>query len=167
MKKSIFVFLLAAVLIAGCGTADKTEDKAADTKAMPAFSLNDIDDTVFDSASLQGKVVIIDFWATWCPPCKKEIPHFIELHEEYKDQGLLVVGISVDEDINALEEFVKDNNVNYISLKMDKEQKIVGLFGGIKGIPTTFIVDREGNIVEKFVGYRDKEVFVEAIEKLL
>ncbi len=167
MKKSIFVFLLAAVLIAGCGTADKTEDKAAETKAMPAFSLNDIDDTVFDSASLQGKVVIIDFWATWCPPCKKEIPHFIELHEEYKDQGLLVVGISVDEDINALEEFVKDNNVNYISLKMDKEQKIVGLFGGIKGIPTTFIVDREGNIVEKFVGYRDKEVFVEAIEKLL
>ena len=166
MKKMLIVIGI-AVMLAACTSGGNREPEAKGGEKMAAFALEDLDGNVFDSSQLSGKVAIIDFWATWCPPCKKEIPHFIELYDEYADDGLVIVGISVDEDINALETFVPENGINYVMLKADKEGRVVNDFGGITGIPTTFLIDRDGNIAAKFIGYREKAVFEEALKELL
>lgn len=120
-----------------------------------------------------GKVLIVDFWATWCPPCRKEIPGFIALKKEYGDQGLEIVGFSFDRDEAAHEKFLKENKVNYLSIFAQNEEgrKVVKLFeksiGEIKGIPTTLVIDRKGNIVFKHVGFAPKEDFEKVVKPLL
>ncbi len=146
------------------GQTEKTQEASAN--AAPAFALKDVNGDVVFLSDFSGKVVIIDFWATWCPPCKMEIPHFQSLYEEYASKGLVVIGIALDQGgIGVVEPFVKANGVTYPVLMGD--QSVANSYGGIRGIPTTFIVDRNGNIVTKIVGYRDKAFFEENIKKLL
>ncbi len=122
-------------------------------------------------SDLKGKVVILDFWATWCPPCRKGIPDFVELKEEYKDKGLEIVGISLDAmtrggaTANDVIPFITEYKINYPIVKGD--EKIVYSFGGIKSIPTTFVLDRGGKVVAKFQGYVPKETFVSKINSIL
>jgi cytochrome c biogenesis protein CcmG/thiol:disulfide interchange protein DsbE len=117
-------------------------------------------------SDFKGKVVILDFWATWCPPCVKEIPHFIALYEQYKDQGFAIVGISVDrEGISVVKSFARKYQVNYPILMTDGQ--VDKAYGGIPSIPTTFVIDSAGNIRQKYVGYRDKAVFEADIKALL
>jgi thiol-disulfide isomerase/thioredoxin len=111
-------------------------------------------------------VVILDFWATWCGPCRLEIPHFVEMQRKYGAQGLAVVGLSLDEDgANAVGPFVKKHDVNYTMLLARKE--IADLYGGVVGIPTTFVLDRQGRIVKKFIGAMPPETFEDAVRPLL
>lgn len=99
----------------------------------------------------KGKVRIVNFWATWCPPCRAEIPHFIEMYDELKGKGVEIIGISMDrEGDKVVAPFVKDNKMNYPVVIGNDE--VASAYGGIRGIPTTFIVDREGRIVKKYVG---------------
>lgn len=135
-------------------------------KKAPEFTLLDLDGKPFHSSNLKGKVVILDFWATWCPSCRAEIPHFKSLYQQYHGQGLEIVGIALDRGgAKVVKPFVEDNGIDYPILIGN--QKVTEDYGGIRGIPTTFVIDRQGRIIEKFVGYRDKETFESAIQKLL
>ena len=134
--------------------------------SAPSFTLRDLNGKQVSLSDFKGKVVILDFWATWCPPCVMEIPHFIELYEQYKDQGFAMVGISLDrQGVGIVKSFVQKYRVNYPILMTDG--RIDRVYGGITGIPTTFVIDAAGNIQRKYVGYRDKAVFEADIKTLL
>ena len=138
---------------------------AAVVKA-PEFSLEKIEGGRISLSELKGNVVIVDFWATWCPPCVKEIPEFIELYKTYNSQGFVMVGISVDRGgPGVVKQFVEKNSVNYPVVMADMD--VVNAYEVFAGIPTTFIIDRQGNIVEKVIGYQSKDFFEEHIKKLL
>lgn len=140
----LFVWQLASKTTAG-GTATD-------------FTLVDQAGERMNLSDLQGNVVILDFWATWCPPCKAEIPGFVELHEKYNDKGLKIVGVSLDETgWNEVRPFLKEYGVEYtIGLW---NQEMYDAFGRIGSIPTTFVIDKEGVIRKKYVGYQSDEVF--------
>lgn len=140
--------------------------KRAVFKPAPEFSLQDVNGIEVKLSDFKNKVVIIDFWATWCPPCRQEIPHFIGLYSQYKGQGLEIIGIALDtKGAKVVPLFVEQNSINYAVLLGN--QDVADLYGGIAAIPTTFIVDREGNISKKYIGYNDKEVFERDIKELL
>ncbi len=135
-------------------------------KPAPSFTLQDLKGNQISLSDFQGKVVILDFWATWCPPCVKEIPHFIALYEQYKDRGFAIVGISVDRGgISVVKSFARKYQVNYPILMTDGQ--VDKAYGGIPSIPTTFVIDSAGNIRRKYVGYREKAVFEADIKALL
>lgn len=130
------------------------------------FTLKNLEGQDVSYSDYAGKIVILDFWDTWCPPCKAEIPHFIEIQKEYQAKGVEMLGIAFgQEGVDAVRKFVKEQNVNYTNLLATED--VIRQFGGIKGIPTTFVMTPNGDIFKKYVGYTDKAVFVEAIEELL
>jgi len=134
--------------------------------AAPSFTLQDLSGNKVSLSDFKGKVVILDFWATWCPPCVKEIPHFIELQEQYTDKGFAMVGISLDrEGVSVVEAFARKYKINYPILMNDGRADRD--YGGIRSIPTTFVIDGAGNIRQKYVGYREKAVFEADIKTLL
>lgn len=132
--------------------------------AAPAFSLPDLTGKAVPLSDFRGKVVVLDFWATWCPPCRREIPDFIDLQRTYGPRGLQIVGIALDEP-EKVEAFVRQNGMDYPVLMGSDE--VAALYGGIDGIPTTFLIDRQGKIAARFEGFRPKSVFEEEIKKLL
>lgn len=132
----------------------------------PDFTLPDIAGNQIASSSFKGKVVILDFWATWCPPCREEIPHFVNLQSKYRDQGLAIVGMSLDAGgAKDVKPFAEEHDVNYTMLIANDET--ARAYGNITAIPTTFVIDREGRIVQRFLGYTAPEVFEQAIKPLL
>lgn len=142
------------------------EDKKKIFRPAPDFVLFDIYGNERSLSDYKGKVVILDFWTTWCPPCKAEIPHFIELYRDYKKRGFEMIGIALDWNADrVVRPFVEKNGINYTVL-LGKEE-VTDLYGGIISIPTTFVIDRQGKIRNKYVGYVDKEVFEKDIEELL
>ena len=129
---------------------------------MPPFKLFYLDGTPFDSRSLEGKVLFVDFWATWCAPCLHEIPSMVEMAKKYKEYGFEVVGVTIQsgdsEDILPTAERLK---MNYHVLIGD--EKIMNDFGGIYGFPTNFLITKKGNIYKKYLGvYPNK---AEGVEK--
>jgi peroxiredoxin len=135
-------------------------------REAPDFDLLDLDGRRVKLSYFKGKLVILDFWATWCGPCVREIPHFIELYERYADRGLVVLGVSVDRaGSGVVDSFVERNKVNYQVLMADSQVK--GAYGGIRSIPTTFVIDREGKIQRRYIGYMDKAVFEADIKTFL
>lgn len=116
----------------------------------------------------QGKVVLLNIWATWCGPCKREIPDLVEISKEMASKGVLVVGVSLDEVDNKLalvKGFVERASIPYLNV-IDNLQ-IAQEYGGVRSIPTTFIIDRQGNVVQKIIGMQTKEAFMAAINKAL
>lgn len=118
-------------------------------------------------ASLRGKVVLLNFWATWCPPCLVEIPEFVELQEKYRAQGFEVVGISVDDPIEKLAPFAAEFDVNYELLVGRDRDDVQEVFGPIYGVPTSFIIARDGRICYQRPGLASKEEFERQIRALL
>ena len=156
-------------LAAGCGKRG-TEGTAARNAAVgteaPEFALPDLEGKIVKSSDLRGKVVILDFWATWCPPCRQEVPHFVALQSKYGDQGLAIVGLSLDKGgAQDVKPFVEEYKVNYMMLIANDET--ASSYGGITGIPTTFVIDKNGKVVKRFLGYTDPAVFEETIRPLL
>jgi peroxiredoxin len=122
----------------------------------PDFTLKDLNGKAMKLSDHRGKVVILDFWATWCPPCRAEIPFFIELMKQYSKDGLVILGAAVDE-AGRVKNFYKQYGMNYQVAVADQETP--QLYGGIMGIPTTFVIDKDGYIIQKYVGFRPKSVF--------
>jgi len=131
-------------------------EKNESTNPAYDFNLKSINGGNIKLSDYLGKVIILDFWATWCPPCKAEIPSFVELYKKYKKDGLVIIGVAIDNEYKV-KNFVKDFNVNYPVAIIDETTN--EKYGGIRGIPTTFIIDKKGNIVKSYVGYRPKEMF--------
>jgi len=117
----------------------------------PDFSVTTLDGKTIKLSELKGRRVVLDFWATWCPPCVKEIPHFIRLRNETATDELVIVGIS-SEDAATLKAFVKKKGVNYAIASADD---LPSPYSDVTGIPTTFFIDRQGVIQNVFVGYHD------------
>lgn len=136
---------------------------------LPSFILNDNSKEITFKEYAKDNVVIVNFWATWCGPCVEEMPDLIELSKKYKYKKVKFVGVSVDEGSDAKElvdEFIKEYKIPY-PVVIDKNQSIQKSFGGMRGIPTTFIVGKDGKIKEKLLGLRTKEVFIKSIEKVI
>jgi peroxiredoxin len=133
----------------------------------PAFTLKDENGAVAHAADYKGKVLLLDFWATWCGPCKIEIPWFIDFERQFKDQGFAVLGVSMDEDgWRAIKPYVQNMKMNYRVLLGD--DAISSAYGGLDSLPTTLLIDRQGNIASVHVGVTmGKEEFKDAIVKLL
>ena len=132
----------------------------------PNFALEDANGTTIRLSDFKGKVVILDFWATWCAPCRMEIPGYVELYDKYKSQGLEIIGVSLDRDgWKPVRPFMDQYNVNYPIVLGD--MNIVQAYGGIQSIPTTFIINRNGEVVERKIGARPVEYFENIISQLL
>jgi peroxiredoxin len=169
-------FGLGLLLAAGCGgggggTAARGggaggSQAGAEGTAAPDFTLPDLDGHSVSLADFRGKVVVVNFWATWCPPCRAEIPDFVRMQARYRERGLEFVGLSLDAGgARDVRPFADEHDVNYPMLIAD--EKIANAYGGIVGIPTSFVIDRQGKIVKRFVGYTDPKVWESTLESLL
>ena len=159
MKVSIIKYSLAIVALVLFAQRNYASDKKA-----PYFELKELKGKTVCLTDFVGKVIILDFWATWCPPCKKEIPDFIELYKQYSKRGVTIVGIALDE-YEAVKNFHSENKINYPILLGTDE--VVKLYGGIRGIPTTFVIDKDGTIRQRYEGYRPKDLFEKEIKAAL
>lgn len=152
----------ALVLTVGRATA-KGDDPSG---PAPSWALKGLDGREVKSSDFGGKVVVLNFWATWCPPCRAEIPDFVEKQKKHEQAGLVFVGVSLDEGgTENVKAFVEKQGINYPIVMGTPE--VVEAFGGIEGIPTTFLIDRKGNIREKIVGQERSEVLEKKLQQLL
>ena len=165
---------LAAVAISGTGIFSTPGEAAGagacDPAAKPAnlnFTLKDVAGKDVSLASFKGKVILLDFWATWCGPCKIEIPWFMEFQQKYRDKGLVVVGISSDDTLDKLKPFVATQKFNYVILQGLGRDDVHDAFGPIWGLPTTFLISRDGKLCKKHMGLAPKEQFEKEILGLL
>jgi thiol-disulfide isomerase/thioredoxin len=136
-------------------------------KAPLTFTMNDMNGKKVDLAAYKGKVVLLDFWATWCGPCKAEIPNFVDLQKEYGGKGLAVLGLSVDDTVDKLKPFAAEFNMNYPVLVGLGRDDVQDAFGPIYGIPTTFLISRDGRICRKNTGIQGREKYERDIKALL
>jgi len=132
---------------------------------MPAFLVNDLDGNPVSTAAWKGKVVFVNFWATWCPPCRAEIPVLIDLANRYKDR-LQIVGVSVDDgDPADVKQFVKEAGINYPIVMADRA--ILKEYGGVPALPTLFVVNPDGNVVQKHEGLFSNALYEAEVRLLL
>jgi peroxiredoxin len=167
--RSIAALSLAVALFTGCSTS--TTVKAAvkpdkQRKAAPNFTLKDGTGQTVKLSDYRGKVVLLNFWATWCGPCKIEIPWFIEFQQSYKDKSFTVLGVSMDDDgWKAVRPFVAQSKINYPIVVGTEETS--QQYGGIDALPTTFVIDQEGRIASIHQGLVSKSEYEKEIRDLL
>jgi peroxiredoxin len=168
MKKPFFLLLVVAALLAWIALRQHSAHLvggAGELRPAPDFSLTDLAGKKLRLSDYRGQVILLDFWASWCDPCKREIPHFIEMQNRYGPQGLQVVGISMDDDEKLAREFQEQFKMNY-PVAMGSAQ-LASQYGGILGLPIAFLIDRQGRIAARHVGATEAAVFEAEIRKLL
>jgi thiol-disulfide isomerase/thioredoxin len=175
LRRWLFVASIAGIGLAGCkqNPASPPQPKEVAVAAgeigsgLPEFSVKDLQGREISSADLHGKVVLIDFWATWCQPCKKEMPGYQQLLKRYGPRGFAVVGFKFDTMTDTEDPvlFAKKIGVRYplAVAPEDLKQK----FGGIEGLPTTLLYDRQGLLRKKVIGFEYTEAFESALKPLL
>jgi thiol-disulfide isomerase/thioredoxin len=168
VKAGWIVAIALAVSIAGFvwyvkGRSNKPESHL---KEAPNFTLKDANGTDVSLSEYRGKVVLLNFWATWCGPCKIEIPWFMEFEQQYKNKGFAVLGVAMDDDgWAAVKPYIADRKMNYrVMLGTDS---VAREYGGIDSLPTTFVINQEGRIVAAHVGLINKNDYLKEIQSLL
>ena len=161
MKRILSISIVLVVfLFTACVAQPEKRQKA------PNFSLQTQNGKVIELSRLKGKVVLVNFWATWCPPCRAEIPDFIEVYNTYKSKGFEIIGIALDEDgWSKVAPYIEKIKMNYPVVL--GSAKVVQQYGGIEAIPTTFIVDKNGYIVASQGGLLSKELLEQKLKSLL
>jgi peroxiredoxin len=157
-----------SILFTGCSnTSVRAAVKAEkDRQKAPDFKLKDATGATVKLSDYRGKVVLLNFWATWCQPCQIEIPWFIDFQQQYKDSDFAVLGISLDDDgWQSVKPFVEKKKINY--RVMIGTEELSQLYGGVDSLPTTFIIDREGRIASKHEGLVGKNEYLNEILHLL
>ena len=135
-------------------------------QVAPDFALLDASGNPVRLSDFRGKVVLLNFWATWCPPCRIEIPWFDEFQQTHADRGLVVLGVSMDDDgWNAVKPYIESHGIKYRMVVGNDE--IARLYGGLDAVPTTFILDRSGRIAATYAGLTTRQVFESSLEGLL
>ena len=132
----------------------KIQEVTEDVNKAPNFSLKSMNDSIYVLEDLKGKVVLINFWATWCGPCRMEIPDFNDLYDKYKDQGLEILGISISDTKEQLSNFLKAYKINYPVLygSSNDMQKVLIDYGGVYSVPMSFLIDTDNNIKRVYPG---------------
>ena len=161
MNKGLLLSLALIVVVAGVyfttrhhgARAGETITAIGDHSLAPDFSLPDLTGHKLDLSSYRGKVVLLDFWATWCDPCREEIPYFVELQNMYRDQGLQIIGVSMDDGPEPVREFYQHFKMNYPVVMGDARTGV--LYGGVLGLPIAFLIGRDGRISSKHAGAMD------------
>ena len=144
--------------------------QACDADAKPApldYTLRDIHDNEVSLAALKGNVILLNFWATWCGPCKIEIPWFVEFQAKHKGDGLVVLGLSVDDTPEQIKPFAAEFQVNYPMLVGLGREDFQEAYGPVWGLPITFVIDRDGTLCRKHIGIATKEAFEDDLAALL
>jgi cytochrome c biogenesis protein CcmG/thiol:disulfide interchange protein DsbE len=168
-SKRILIYGIVALCLLGLYVGSRrTSQKpkvAASGNLAPDFTLTDLDGRRLTLSDYRGKVVLLDFWATWCGPCRTEIPHFVEMQNKYGPQGFQVIGISMDDDAKPVRQFAEQYKLNYPVAVGD--DNLADHFGGVLGLPVNFIIDRQGRIHAKYLGATDVSVFDSDVKDLL
>jgi thiol-disulfide isomerase/thioredoxin len=171
MTRKVAPLLTVIALVAGCSSAPKATPAAAvaahpDRKIAANFSLTDANGAPVTLAGLKGKVVLLNFWATWCGPCKVEIPWFTQFNKTYKDKGLAVVGVAMDDDgWKSVKPYLTEKKMDY-TIVVGNDQ-VGQSYGGIDSLPTTFLIDRDGRIAFTHTGLVAKDTYEKEIQSLL
>jgi len=156
MRYALFFLIVLALPLLGISQpVAKGIDTAPDVgRYAPEFKLTDINGKRVALSDLRGKVVLLNFWATWCGPCRAEMPSLGNLYEALKGKGFVVIAVSVDTSEKPVKPFVSEKRISFPVL-MDKDKEVAFDQYGVFGLPTSFLIDRRGVIVEKFMGERD------------
>jgi thiol-disulfide isomerase/thioredoxin len=149
--KKVFLLVIPIFLLISCSGARKTNNSANNIN----FTLNQFGGGKVSLAEQKGKVVLVDFWATWCGPCRAAIPHLVGMYNKYKDQELVVLGISLDQEKDALPKFIKDYNITYPILY--GEEQVTKAYE-VQSIPTLVVFDKKGKIAFREVGFSDENI---------
>jgi thiol-disulfide isomerase/thioredoxin len=178
MKRLLMImFLISSLVLSSCGRKpeasapkDNSQQEAATGEEeevkmeAPDFEITSLGGKKVKLSNLKGKVVVMNFFATWCPPCRAEFPDFMKVVEEYKGKDVEFLFIDVQEDKKTVEEFLRSGNYNIDPL-MDSKSKVFSALYGLRGLPTTFIVDRDGYLIDGISGQTNRAVLKAAIEK--
>jgi peroxiredoxin len=160
MKRAFLRFFALALclLVLSCGSNDSkpaVEAPAQVGEMAPDFNLKDLWGNDISLSQLRGKVILLEFWATWCPPCKEAVPDLVVIQDKFKDRGFVVLAVSIDsgkDAAGAVAEFSRDHHINYPVLVDDKD---IAVAYSVFSIPVGFLISKEGKIVDSFIGFGD------------
>ncbi len=169
VKSTALLTVATLAILFSCSSAPTVEAQVRptkDRKTAPDFSLKDSNGKTVKLSDYRGKVVLLNFWATWCGPCKVEIPWFMEFEQQYKDKGFAVLGVAMDDEgWQAVKPYLTERKVNYRVLMGD--DSVTQLYGGVDSLPTTFVIDKDGRIASAHVGLVGKNEYLGEIQALL